>query len=187
MQETSPYETLTDDALVALAQQDVEAFAALYRRHVQRVYSYLLSRVGHVHDAQDLTTQTFIAALHSLETYQPRGLFVAWLLAIAKRKISDHFRAMDATVSLDQIMPISANGEALEETVTQRLRMAEITAILAKLNPERAEAIRLRYLANLKIRAVAEVMGKSEGAIKMLVARGLEDIRQVLGIREDIS
>lgn len=171
-------ETLTDDALVAIARHDVEAFAMLYRRHLHRVYSYLLSRAGNVHDAQDLTTQTFVVALNAIETYQPRGLFVAWLLGIARRKLSDHFRDGIPTIAIEDIDVQLANQDVLEEAVVM---------ILAKLNPERAEAIRLRYLANLKIREVAEVMGKSEGAIKMLLARGLDDIRQALGIQEKIS
>lgn len=179
--------TWDDDALVAIAGHDVEAFAMLYRRHLHRVYSYLLSRVGNVHDAQDLTTQTFVAALNAIETYQPRGLFVAWLLGIARRKLSDHFRDSIPTVAIEDIDVQLANQDVLEEAVINRLQMQEVVMILARLNPERAEAIRLRYLANLKIREVAEVMEKSEGAIKMLLARGLDDIRHVLGIQEKIS
>lgn len=180
-------ETMTDDVLADLARQDVEAFAMLYRRHLHRVYSYLLSRVGNIHDAQDLTTQTFVAALHALETYQPRGLFVAWLLGIARRKLSDHFRDMISTIAIDDIEFQSDNQDALEERVISRLQMQEVVVILVRLNPERAEALRLRYFADLKIREVADVMEKSEGAVKMLISRGLDDIRQILDVQEEIS
>lgn len=180
-------ETLSDDALVEMAKCDVEAFAMLYRRHLHPVYSYLLSRVGNVHDAQDLTTQTFVAALNGIVAYQPRGLFVAWLLGIAKRKLSDHFRDGMPTVSIEDIESQFDSQDVLEDKVIKRLQMQEIVMILAKLNPERAEAIRLRYFADLKIREVADVMKKSEGAVKMLLSRGLDDIRQVLDIQEEIS
>ncbi|MGJ3240327.1 MAG: RNA polymerase sigma factor [Anaerolineae bacterium] len=180
-------ETLTDDALVSRAKDDIEAFATLYRRHLHRVYSYLLSRVGNVHDAQDLTTQTFIAALRGMQTYEPRGLFIAWLLGIARYKLSDHFRDNHSIISIDDIAPLPDGINSVEDVIIKQLRIEEITTILEKLNPERAEALRLRYFADLKIREVADMVGKSEGAVKMLIARGLDDIRQVLNIQEEIS
>lgn len=181
-------ETSSDDVLAMRAGQDMEAFSTLYRRHLQRVYSYLLSRVGNVHDAQDLTAQTFIAALGALPHYRPQGRFIAWLLGIARHKLHDHFRSTVSQVELSQVGPgLQASG-MLEEDVIQRLRMQEITLLFEKLNPDRAEALRLRYFADLKIREVADVMEKSESAIKMLIARGLDDIRLILGIeRKKIS
>lgn len=180
-------ETLTDNALASRAKEDVEAFATLYRRHLHRVYSYLHTRVGNVHDAQDLTTQTFVSALNGIQTYEPRDLFIAWLIGIARHKLSDHFRHHHPIISLDDIAPLTDGADSVEDGIIKQLRIAEITAILAKLNPERAEALRLRYFADLKIREVADVMEKSEGAVKMLIARGLDDIRQVFGIQEEIS
>ena len=179
-------ETLTDDALASRAKEDVEAFARLYRRHLHRVYSYLHSRCGNVQDAQDLTTQTFIAALSGIQTYESRGFFTAWLFGIAKHKMNDHFRRNHPTISIDEITPPSEGMSSVEDIITRQLRIEEITLILEKLNPERAEAIRLRYFADLKIREVAEVMEKNEGAVKMLISRGLDDIRQVLDIQEEI-
>lgn len=180
-------ETLTDDALAASAETDVEAFARLYRRHLHRVYSYLHSRCGNVQDAQDLTTQTFVAALRGIGSYEPRGLFTAWLLGIARHKLNDHFRGNHVSIPIDEIAPALDRTDSVEEAIVKQLRIEEITRILEKLNRDRAEAIRLRYFADLKIREVADVMGKSEGAVKMLVSRGLDDIRQILDTQEKIS
>lgn len=180
-------ETFTDDALASKAKEDVEGFAMLYRRHLHRVYSYLHSRVGNVQDAQDLTTQTFVAALSGIQTYESRGFFTAWLLGIARHKLNDHFRGNHSIISIDEITPPSDGMGSVEDIIVRQLRIEEITLILEKLNPERAEAIRLRYFADLKIREVAEIMEKSEGAVKMLISRGLDDVRQVLDIQEEIS
>jgi len=77
--------------------------------------------------------------------------------------------------------------EPVEDVIIKQLQIEEIMVILAKINPERAEALRLRYFANLKMREVADMLEKSEGAVKMLISRGLDDIRQILDIQEEIS
>ncbi|MEM9922954.1 MAG: sigma factor [Cyanobacteria bacterium P01_D01_bin.50] len=64
----------------------------MYRRHVTNVYRYLFSRVENVDDAQDLTTQTFLAAKESIANYQRRGSLAAWLMGIARHKATDSFR-----------------------------------------------------------------------------------------------
>jgi RNA polymerase sigma-70 factor (ECF subfamily) len=177
-------EQRSDDDLATTAKQDLDTFTVLYRRHLHRVYSYLLSRVGNVSDAQDLTTQTFISALTSIQRYQPQGYFVAWLIGIAKHKLSDHFRERPSVVPIDEIEPLSSHDLRIEDEVIQRLQMEAITLILSQINPDRAEAVRLRFFADLKIREIATVMMKSEGAVKMLLARGLDDIRHILANQE---
>lgn len=159
----------------------------LYRRHLHRVYSYVLSRVANVQDAEDLTAQTFTAALQGIGVYEDRGTFIAWLLSIARRKAADHFRNQTSVVVMDDMPQLEGGAPAVDETVMEHLRIEEVALLLRKLNPERAEALRLRYLADLKIREVSDVMEKSEGAVKMLISRGLDDIRQVLNIQEEIS
>lgn len=179
-------ETLSDDALAQRAIQDTDAFALLYRRHLNRIYSYLLSRVGNVQDAQDLTTQTFIAVLNALPHYEPRGLFGAWLLAIARRKAMDHFRQDQTLISIEDAIDVSDDTPSPDEFILEQMWMEEVAHLFKRLNPDRAEAIRLRFFAELKNREIANLMGKSEGAVKMLIARGLEDIRHMTEQQEKI-
>lgn len=180
-------DTQPDDVLAEMAVHDSDAFAMLYRRYLQRVYSYLLSRVGNVQDAQDLTAQTFIAALKSLQSYEARGMFGAWIISIARYKAMDHFRTTPALVSIDDFQPLFDHSQPLDELVVERLQMEHIAALLEKLNPDRAEALRLRFFGDLKMREIAEMMEKSEGAVKMLVARALDDIRHMLERQEEHS
>jgi RNA polymerase sigma-70 factor, ECF subfamily len=178
-------ESTNDDVLAKQALSDVEAFAILYRHYVQRVYSYSLSRVGNPQDAQDLTAQTFLAAMQALDSYEPRGMFSAWLLGIARRKAADHYRDIQMDVPIKDVELIPEPVDAVDEAIIERLQMEEVASLLAKLNPERAEALRLRYFGELKLREIAQVMDKSEGAVKMLVARALDDLRKMLIIREE--
>jgi RNA polymerase sigma-70 factor (ECF subfamily) len=178
-------ESTDDDVLAQQARHEVEAFAVLYRRHLQRVYSYALSRVGNTHDAQDLTAQTFLAAMQALASYEPRGMFSAWLLGIARRKAVDHYREAQADLPIEDVELISESVDRVDDTVIERLQMEEVAALLDKLNVDRAEALRLRYFGELKIWEIAQVMDKSEGAVKMLVPRALDDLRKMLTIREE--
>ena len=72
--------------LARQASRDVEAFAELYRRHLTRVYRYHLAHVGNVKDAEDLTSQTFMAALEGIRSFRGTGSFAAWIMGIASRK-----------------------------------------------------------------------------------------------------
>ena len=79
-----------DAVLVKQAQKDLSAFDGLYRRHVHRVYRYLVVRVGNRQDAQALTTQTFQTALATIRRFPDQGTFAAWLLGIARQKAANH-------------------------------------------------------------------------------------------------
>jgi RNA polymerase sigma-70 factor, ECF subfamily len=177
----------TDDALVRQAGRDADAFAILYRRHLQRVYSYLMSRLGNTQDAQDLTAQTFLAALKSLGAYEPRDAFSGWLLSIARHKVADHFRSSAPVVPIDDLELEGVSAQGFDDLITERLEIESVVLLLGKINPDRAEALRLHYFGALKQREIAEIMGKSEGAVKMLIARALDDIRTLLAVKETIS
>ncbi len=169
-----------DERLAQQAATDSAAFGELYRRYVQRVYRYLLARTHNVQDAQDLTTQTFMAALESIGRYQPRGKFVAWLLGIARHKAADHFRKSHAILPLEDAEHIPSPGPSPDEAVYQSLQLEQVTAIIHRLSPDRAEALALRLFGELSTAEIAEVMGKNIGAVKMLIHRGWNDLRERL-------
>ncbi|MCB0065335.1 MAG: RNA polymerase sigma factor [Caldilineaceae bacterium] len=166
-----------DRGLMAAAQRDPTAFSALYRRHLNRVYRYFRYRVGNEEDAQDLTTQTFMAALESLQSYRSEGTVAAWLLGIAHHKFVDWQRKMQPTVSLDAAVTVPDVTQLPDEQVAHHLDRETLEQTLLTLAPERAEAIALRYFGDLSNREVAALMGKNEAAVKMLIHRGLQDLR----------
>ena len=170
----------TDEELAQVACKDHNAFAVLYRRHVTSVYRYLLVQVGKVHDAEDLTAQTFEAALQHLASYQGIGRFRSWLLGIARRKAADHFRQRRVTLPLEFAKHIPHPDTPLEEYVDQQLRLELVASLLSLLTPERSEALALRLFGRLTLAEVAHVMGKSEAAVKMLVHRAMTDLKQQL-------
>lgn len=177
---------LDDDlALVRQAQQNKEAFAELYRRHATRVYRYLLVRVGNVDDAQDLTSQTFMAAMEGLPRFRQQTPFVAWLLGIARHKAVDHFRARRPEQDLETAVPVAAPIDHLDDVVGRTMDMETVARKLQTIAPERAEALALRLFAGLEVAEIARMMEKNEAAVRMLVFRGLRDLQAQLGQSEE--
>ena len=81
----TPYPTMDDARLAQQARTEPEAFAELYHRHLASVFRYHLAHTGNTKDAEDLTSQTFMAALEGIDSYRARGPYIAWLMGIASR------------------------------------------------------------------------------------------------------
>jgi RNA polymerase sigma-70 factor (ECF subfamily) len=168
----------SDERLVEEAQEQRAAFAELYHRHADRIYRYALARLGNPQDAQDITAQTFLAALEGLKHFQGRGTFAAWITGIARHKIHDHFRHRPNLLSLDEDIETTDSSPPLDEVVDDRLWLDHVQQQIHKLPAARAEALTLRIFAGLSAAEVAQIMGKSEDAVRMLVRRAITDLQE---------
>ena len=169
---------MDDSALASRARTDAEAFAQLYRRHVTRLYRYHMIHTGSVKDAEDLTSQTFMAALEGIRSYRGSGTFAAWIMGIAMRKRLMFFRSPAQTeLPLDTALAVPDPGPSTDEAAVRRIRLDEIRAALLSLDPDRREAVALCFFAGLAYPEAARLLGKSEAALKMLLSRALHDLR----------
>jgi RNA polymerase sigma-70 factor, ECF subfamily len=165
---------MDENLLVSRAVKDPRAFDDLYRRYVDRVYVYHLARTNSREEAEDLTSQTFLAALEGISGFRRQGSFAAWLFSIARRKLVDHYR-LPKNVPLE-LAESSINN--LEEAIDHRLTMQQISQALLSLAPDRMEALLLRVFGQLSAMEAGIVLSKSEGAVRTLVYRALQDLRQ---------
>jgi RNA polymerase sigma-70 factor (ECF subfamily) len=177
--ETIKQTTLDDETLAIQALGDSEAFAELYRRHFQAVYRYHLARTGNIPEAQDITTLTFVAALDGLERYRGTGSFTAWLFGIARRQHALHYRQRKREVDFSLTDDLTDPAPAIETLVEQKLQISHVSQLLNLLNKDRREALLLCLFSELPVEEAASVMGKSPAAVKMLLFRGLRDLRQI--------
>ncbi|MEM7126643.1 MAG: RNA polymerase sigma factor [Chloroflexota bacterium] len=166
----------SDRSLVQRAQVDKAAFAQLYRNHVTSVYRFLYARVGNPDDAQDLTSQTFMGAMEKLSTFRNDSSFRTWLLGIARNKALHHLRQTRRTAPLESLEQLPAQSEPIADTVSNQLHVEQVLSQLRILSADRAEAILLRFFGELSMAEIAQIMGKSEASVKMLVHRGLKDL-----------
>ncbi len=171
--------TVDEPTLIQQAQGDLSKFADLYQRYTNQVYRYLLIRTGNVHEAQDLTSQTFLAAMENLHKYRGDSPFAAWLLGIARNKLNDMFRRQKPQLDLESAFALAVEDQT-EEYVEHQLQIQQAAQKLRTISPDRAEAISLRLFAGLEVPEIARLMGKNETAVRMLVMRGLRDLQAQL-------
>jgi RNA polymerase sigma-70 factor, ECF subfamily len=174
-----------DSALVSAARRDPHAFAALYERYVGPLYRYLYSRTGCVPAAEDLTAQTFLAALESLPRYRDDGHFAAWLFAIARRKTVDYYRQQRRLVPIAaaEMLP-SQEDDPPTEAIHSESRAA-LTRLLAALSREERDLLDLRYVAGLKFSEIARLLERKEDTVKKIFYRLIERLQeQLASLRE---
>jgi RNA polymerase sigma-70 factor (ECF subfamily) len=160
---------------------DVDAFAELYRRHLTRVYRYHMAHAGNVKDAEDLTSQTFIAVLEGIRSFRGSGSFAAWIMGIASKKRLMFFRKNGSRpeIPLEAALHYPSPDLPTDKAASRRLQLESVSRALRQLAPDRAEAITLTFFSSgLSNAEAGRVLDKSEAAVKMLVLRGLQDLRE---------
>jgi RNA polymerase sigma-70 factor (ECF subfamily) len=176
--------------LVELAQRgDRSALEELYLIHFDRIYSYLHVSVGNRHDAEDLTTQTFLKMLESIGKFRWQSApFSAWLFRIAHNLAMDHFRANkrwqpeEEPPEPDPDESTSAEAGALESI--GRKSMLEL---IEELSPEQQQVLTLKFVFNFANAEAATILGKTEGAIKSLQHRALVSLQKQLERRAETT
>ncbi|HEY5158450.1 MAG TPA: RNA polymerase sigma factor [Anaerolineales bacterium] len=167
-----------DAALAQQARSDGEAFAELYNRHVPRVYRYHMAHTGNVKDAEDLTSQTFMAAMEGIRSFRGEGSFAAWIMGIAVRKKALFFRGRRLEAPLEAARDVPTPGLPTDKAVLQHMQIESVARALRQISPDRGEALVLYFFGGLTSLEVSQITGKSEAAVKMLLSRGLKDLRE---------
>lgn len=169
-----------DEVLVARARLDRRAFAPLYRRYLDPVYRYCYRCLGSREAAEDATAQVFCNALAALPRFKD-GSFRAWLFAIAHNAVVDAARR-GRSVSVQPLAEGFDRGDGAptpEEEVLGAERAGTLRALLARLPEDQRRVVELR-LAGLKGTEIAQVLGRSRAAVKMLQFRAIARLRHLL-------
>ncbi|HET7419116.1 MAG TPA: sigma-70 family RNA polymerase sigma factor [Candidatus Dormibacteraeota bacterium] len=164
--------------LVERAQRDPRQFGALYDRHFQQIYRFVYSRVREQTAAEDVTSEVFMKALKAMPRYQDTGRpFAAWLYQIAVNAIADRYRTMRPTQALDDFHDLSVSGPALDDLAAHRDEVRRIWALVEALPQQQRTALVLKFQEDMKIEDIALAMGKTAGAVKLLIHRGVTKLR----------
>jgi len=162
----------TDDRVrIEAAQRDPSRFGDLYEENFYCVYAYVARRVGDRHHAEDLTADVFREALAGLGKFEWRGVpFAAWLLRIASRAIADHFQRLGREAGSPAPEPERPDPDEME-------RGAILFQLVERLPEAQFRVIHLRFVEQKSIREIARELQRSEGAVKQLQLRALENLR----------
>ena len=153
---------------------DEAALAEVHDIYYGPIFRYVMYRVDERAVAEDLTSEVFVRLLSALqENSAPQNTLRGWLYRVASHVVDDHYRnhyRMEQVV-LKESLPTHEAGPA--ERVALKLRWEDVRSALSTLTDEQREVIALRFGQELPIREVARLLGKSEGAVKQLQARGV--------------
>jgi len=168
--------------LVERAKRDPRQFGALYDRHFQQIYRFVYSRVREQTAAEDVTSEIFMKALKAMPRYQDTGRpFAAWLYQIAVNAIADRYRTLRTAQPLDDFHDLSVAGPALDELAVHRDEIRRIWTLVEGLPNQQRTALVLKFQEDMKIEDIAVAMGKSPGAVKLLIHRGVSRLREDAG------
>jgi RNA polymerase sigma-70 factor, ECF subfamily len=172
--------------LVEAAQRDPARFADLYENYFELVYAYVARRVRSRHEAEDLTAEVFHKALRSLPRFKWTGApFAAWLFRIASNMIADRAKraAREQSVALDEDLATAAAGEP-QSNVEEVERQAHMFRLVDELAEDQRRVVIMRFAQEKSIREIAQTLGRSEGAVKQLQFRALQNLRAKLAGNE---
>jgi RNA polymerase sigma-70 factor (ECF subfamily) len=179
-----------DRALVEAARIDPARFEALYRKYLAQVYSYAFYELGDHHDAEDATERTFVAALTNLHRFEERArpedgngasTFRVWLFRIARNVVADRQRARfrRPEEALEAASAVASTADPAAE-VARREEASAAWQAVARLTGDRRRAVVLRFVDEMSTAEIAGVLGRSEGAVRVLIHRALRTVARDL-------
>jgi RNA polymerase sigma-70 factor (ECF subfamily) len=161
---------------------DPAAFKPIYEEYFPRIYRYCLRRVGCSQEAEDLTSHVFTRALASLSGYRG-GSMAAWLFRIAHNVVANHLRDRRVTIPLEETESVAEGDGALGRLMDDEERLLA-ARLIEQLPDEQRELLALRIAGGLSAKEIGQVIGKSEGAVRVAIHRIVQQLRMAWTLEE---
>lgn len=176
------------DSLVEKAQQgDVDAFSILYDQLLDPIFRFCFFKVSTKEIAEDITSDVFLTVWDKLSSYKKSDTiqFSAWVFRIAHNKLIDFYRKNNDTLELREELELpSTTFEESTKKIENEFLRKNLLIALERIPKTQAESIILKYFSELENHEIAEIMEKSETAIRILQSRGLKTLRTFLETQE---
>lgn len=179
--------TLTQDPLeVQLVEKaiagDAESFGQLYDKYIDKVYRHLYYRMGNAAEAEDLTAQVFLKAWNAMGRYRPMGRpFGVWLVSIGHNLLIDHYRARKESATLDDVILPAGDSADPVLLAEKSFASASLRQAIRQLKKDQQAVVVMRYIDGLEYSEIAQALGKSEGAVRVILHRSLLALRTIIG------
>lgn len=169
-----------EQELIIRVKANKEAFLEIYDNHFQRIYNYVFYRTFNQTDAEELTSQIFLSALERIDRYEYRNIpIIVWLYKIASNAVIDFYRKKGQTVGWEETSSNLKDEEPSPEIVyMKKAEKEQLLEYLRQLPLMQQQAVVLRYLHSFSYKEISEIMDKTEGSIKQLLHRGLNNLRE---------
>ena len=167
--------------MVERAKKDKKYFEKLYEMYFDKIYSYIYYKTFNHPIAEDLTSETFMKVLRSLDRFEwkENGSFCAWIFRIAQNIVNDYYRAKKEFIGIEKISGSSVLRNP-EDEFLDKVEKDMIKSALKKLTKDQQEVVILRYGANMKFNEIAKVKNKSDVAVRALFFRAMHSLKEML-------
>ncbi len=177
-------EDYDEQRLIADVRKDPGRFGDIYKKYANPVYRYIFTRTGNKQIAEDVTSQTFLAALESIGNFRQDGNFGSWLFTIARNKVNDHFRRSKTVTPIHEAELLSDGSDPLASSI-QSDQAEVVQALIKKLSEDEQELLRLRFIAELSYSDIARLSQKSEDAVKKSMYRLLARLQSQVEVNNE--
>ena len=161
--------------------QNEARLTGLFNEYYNKIARYAFVRIRNRTEAEDIASEVFLKALHSLESYKQQGIpMQAWLFRIAHNLVVDHFRktAKKKTIPIDSVQIESVTDPV--RTAEMNIELARVNKAMEQLTPAQREVIRLRFFGGFTSKEVGQILNKGDGAIREMQRAATQSLRNLL-------
>lgn len=172
-----------EDNLIRRAKKgEAEPFGQLYDHYIAPIYRFVLVKVNNRAEAEDLTHDVFLSAWQNLKGYKHKGFpFSSWLYQIARNKVIDHYRTRKPHASIENLDEDLLKVVGVVETnLNVVLEIEQVQKAITQLSPEQQDVIILKFTEDLSNEEIADALGKTEGAVRLLQHRAVNNLKALL-------
>lgn len=171
------------EGLIERAQKgDSDAFGEIFDLYLTPIYRFIYFRISNKEDAEDLTEEVFMKAWEKINTFKKMSNipFSAWLFQIAKNIVTDFWRKNKDTLEIDENHEDKKSFKELVQNTEVNFERKRLKKALNEIPSVQADAISLKFFSELSNQEIATVLKKSEGAVRILLSRGLKRLREIM-------
>jgi RNA polymerase sigma-70 factor, ECF subfamily len=180
---SSFYMLENENKLIKQAQKgQAEPFGLLYDHYCPRIYRFVFLKTSDKEKSEDLTHEVFLSAWQNIGNYNDRGYpFSSWLYQIARNRVIDHYRTRKEITPIDSVdEAVLKVAPAWDNILDRRMELERVKKAIALLNEDQQTIIILRYIEEMTPAEIADVLNKSEGAVRLMQHRSINKLREIL-------
>ncbi len=169
-----------NEAFQRAQKMDREAFGLIYDHFAERLYKFIYFRVGHRELAEDILADTFVKAWTKIGQVSSAKAFTSWLYQIAKNNVIDYYRVKKVTVDLEEVVDVLEDASSPIDEANLMIEQKIIVELIEELPSEQQQVIRYKFFEELENIEIAQIMSKSEGAIRVIQHRAVNKLKELL-------
>ena len=163
----------------AQAGQDA-ALTDLYNAYFERIYKFIYYRTSHKETAEDLTEDVFVKVFKKLKGLEQLAAFEGWLFQIARNRVIDYYRSKKQLVPLEEVENTLEYETNIVDIVNLKTEQVVFIKLLKELTPEQQQVIKLKFLEDIDNDIIAQMMNKTEGAIRVIQHRAIAKLKELI-------